>query len=153
MRAKIKIKDNLTLRQEIFDLSLQLDQIILAKWALLLAKRSLRVLDIDYHAIREIDEAISLNELWQINKAKVSDVRKASFVVHKLAREAESEIKKAVLRAVGHAVASAHVKEHALVASDYAVKVVGLFTSNDMKAIIEEREWQLNELKQLTIPK
>jgi len=147
MITKIKIKDSLALRQEIFNLSLRLDQLSLANWAMQLARRSLTMLGVDYHTISEVDEAIIINELWQINKANVSDVRKASFAIHKLARETESEIKKTVLRVVGHAVATGHVKEHALVASDYAVKVVGLVTSNNMGAIIKEREWQLNALK------
>jgi len=147
MTAKIKMKDSLDLRHDIFNLSLQLDQQSLANWAIRLAKRSLTMIGIDYHTIREVDEGITIHELWQINKAKVSDVRKASFAIHKLARETESESKKTVLRVVGHAVASGHMKEHALVAADYAVKAVGLITSNNMSAITEEREWQLKELK------
>jgi len=147
MITKIKMKDSLALRQEILNLSLRLDQLSLANWEMQLARRSLTMLGVDYHTISEVDEAIIINELWQINKTNVSDVRKASFAIHKLARKTESENKKTVLRVVGHAVATGHVKEHALVAADYAVKVVGLVTSNDMGAIIKEREWQLNALK------
>lgn len=34
-----------------------------------------------------------------------------------------------------------------MVASDYAIKTIGLISSNDIDAITFEREWQFNELK------
>ena len=51
--------------------------------------------------------------------------------------------------AAGQAVASGHMREHAMVASDYAIKTIGLISSNDIQDITTEREWQLNELKKL----
>jgi hypothetical protein len=75
------------------------------------------------------------------------DVRQAGFKIHKIARECDSEIKKTALRVVGQAVGSGHMKEHAMVASDYAIKTIGLINSNNMEAITLEREWQLNEIK------
>jgi len=41
------------------------------------------------------------------------------------------------------------MKEHAIVASDYAIKTIGLITNNNMDAITKERKWQLNELNKL----
>ena len=75
------------------------------------------------------------------------DVRQAGFKIHKIARECNSEIKKTALRVVGQAVGSGHMKEHAMAASDYAVKTIGLVYSNNLEAITIEREWQLNEIK------
>lgn len=54
--------------------------------------------------------------------------------------ECDSEIKKSELRVAGQTVASRHMREHAMVALDYAVKVIGLISSNDLGAIISERE-------------
>ncbi len=51
------------------------------------------------------------------------------------------------IRVAGQAVASGHMREHAIITSDYAVKTIGLISSNDIEAITFEREWQLNELK------
>jgi len=97
----------------------------------------------------EIVEGFKINELWQEGKARMHDVRQGGFRIHKIARECDSEIKETSLRVAGHAVASGHMKEYAMVASDYAVKVIGLINQNDMDAITSEREWQLNELKKL----
>jgi hypothetical protein len=66
--------------------------------------------------------------------------KQTGFKIHKIARKCDSEIKKIALRVTGQAVASGHMKEHAMVASDYAVKTMGLISSNDMDAITSERE-------------
>ncbi len=50
---------------------------------------------------------------------------------------------------IGHAVAAGHMKEHAMVASDYAVKVINLKYPMDMEAVKKERLWQIDELKEI----
>jgi immunity protein 5 of polymorphic toxin system len=110
----------------------------------------LDIVGIDYNSVDEIVEGFKVNELWQVGKARMHDVRQAGFKVHKLARECESELKKTALRAAGQAVGSGHMREHAMVASDYAIKTISLISSNDFEAITKEREWQLNELKKIS---
>lgn len=146
-KVKIKIVDNSQLRAEIDELYEKMSQVDLAKWSLLLAKHILGIVDIDYNSIDEIVEGFNVNELWQVGKARMHDVRQAGFKVHKLARECDDEIKKTALRVAGQAVGSGHMREHAMVASDYAIKTIDLISSNDFEAITKEREWQLNELK------
>lgn len=146
-KVKIKIKDNSQLRKEIDELYENMDQISLAKWSLAIAKHILKTVDIDYKTIDEIVEGFKINELWQVKEARMHDVRQAGFKIHKIARECDCEIKKTALRVVGQAVGSGHMREHAMVASDYAIKTIGLINSNNMEAITLEREWQLNEIK------
>jgi len=137
-QVKIKIKDNVKLRSKIDELYENTNQIDLAKWSLKIAKRILRVANIDYKDIDVIVEGFKINKLWQKGKASTHDVRQAGFKIHKLA--------KSTFRTVGQAIASGHMKEHAMVASDYAIKTIGLITNNDTNAITKERKWQLNEL-------
>jgi hypothetical protein len=125
----------------------KLNQVDSAKWSLLMAKHILDTVDIDYNSIDEIVDGFIVNELWQKGKARMYDVRQAGFEIHKIARECDSEIKKTALRVVGQAVSSGHMREHAMVASDYAIKTIGLISSNDIDAITFERKWQLIELK------
>lgn len=146
-KVKIKIKDNSELRGKIDELYEKISQVDLAKWSILMAKHILDIVDIDYNSIEEIVNGFMVNELWQTGNARMHDVRQAGFKIHKIARECESEIKKTALRVTGQAVASGHMREHAMVASDYAIKTIGLISSNDIEAITFEREWQLNELK------
>lgn len=148
-KVKIKIKDNSELRRKIDELYEKTNQVDLAKWSLLLAKHILDIVDIDYHCVDEIVNGFKVNELWQVSEARMHDVRQAGFRIHKIARESDSEIKKTALRVVGQAVGSGHMREHAMVASDYAIKTINLITSNDFDAITKEREWQLNQLKKV----
>ena len=48
---------------------------------------------------------------------------------------------------VGQAVATGHMREHAMVASDYAIKVINLLFPNNVNAVKQERLWQINHLK------
>ena len=146
-KAKIKIIDNTELRKEIDEIYEKMDQINIAKWSLSMAKHILEIVNIDYNSINEIKEGFRINELWQIEKARIHDVRQAGFKIHKIARESDLEINKTALRVVGQAVASGHMREHAMVASDYAVKTIGLISFNNLELITLERQWQLNEIK------
>ena len=146
-RVKIKIKDDVKLRADIDEIYEEMSQIIVAKWSIIIAKHILKIADIDYKSISEIVEGFKINELWQIQKARMHDVRQIALKIHKLARDSDEEIQRTALRVVGQALSTGHMKEHAMVASDYAVKTIGLISSNSMDAITFEREWQLNELK------
>ena len=146
-KVKIKIEDNSELRTKIDELYKKTNQVDLAKWSLLMAKHILDIVDIDYHSVEEIVNGFKVNELWQIGEARMYDVRQAGFKIHKLARDSDSDIKKTALRVVGQAVGSGHMREHAMVASDYTIKTINLISPNDFDAITKEREWQLNELK------
>jgi len=90
------------------------------------AKHILDMVGIAYTSIDEIGEGFKTNELWQAGQARMHDVRQAGFKTHKLARECADEMKKTALRVAGQAVGSGHMKEHAMVASDHAVKAIGL---------------------------
>lgn len=140
-KVKIKIKDNNELRAEIDTLYEKINQEDLLKWSLVVAKHILDIVGIEYSSIDEIVEGFKVNELWQKGNARMHDVRQASFKIHKIARECNSEIKKTAVRVAGQAVASGHMREHAMVTSDYAIKTIGLISSSSVEAITTEREW------------
>jgi hypothetical protein len=146
-KSKIKIADNTALRNEIEKNTDLISQIDLAKWAISVAKHVLPYLEKEFPNNEKIENGFKINELWQIGQANVYQVRQAGFKVHEVARECKSETAKAVARAVGQAVGVGHMRGHAMVATDYAIKAVGLDSQDDMNRITEEREWQLHELK------
>jgi hypothetical protein len=148
-KPKIKIVDDPTIREEIDDLYEITNQIILAKWSLSIAKHILLLVGMDYHTVDVIADGFQTNEMWQSGNARMHDVRQSGFKVHRLARETDNQIHQAALRVVGQAIGSGHMREHSMVASDYAIKVIGLLTSNDRIAISSERKWQLEELKNI----
>ncbi len=149
-KAKIKILDPDPLRTVIDQLYQKTNQVDLAKWSLSIAKHVFTLAKIDYRLIRSVIEGFQINELWQLGEVSVHHLRQSAFKIHKLARECENEMHQTALRVAGHAVASGHMAEHALIAADYAIKAVGILTSNNLAAITREREWQLNELKRIS---
>ena len=146
-RTKIKIVDNSDLRAEIDNLYEQTSQIDLAKWAIKCAKHILTLSDVEEFDKTAIENGFRINELWQTGNATVHEVRQAGFKVHEVARQCKSEITKNAIRASGQAVGVGHMREHAMVCSDYAIKTIQLAFPNQMDKITTERLWQLNELK------
>jgi hypothetical protein len=150
IKLKIKINDNSELREN-FDLEYESSsQIKMCKYALLLATHILELVKYDGSENPIITEGFSVNEAWQKGKARMHDVRQIGFKIHKLARESENTIIQNALRVVGHSVVTGHMKEHAMVASDYAIKVVNLLYPNDIYKVTEERLWQINTLNSIS---
>lgn len=86
--------------------------------------------------------AIKVAGDWKDGKASVGDARNASVEAINVAKESSNLTQSMVARSVGHAVATAHMADHALVAAWYALKAV---KSAD-KSIINERRWQDGQL-------
>lgn len=147
-KPKIKILDNSELREELLSLVKTVEHIDLANWAMNCAKHILQ-LSTEKINLEVVDFGFEVNKLWQENKATVHQVRQAGFKVHEEARKCKTEIAKNILRTVGQAVGVGHMRGHAMVCSDYAIKTVQLFSSNDLDKIKEERKWQINELMKI----
>jgi len=110
------------------------------KWSCACAKRVLPLFG------KRLDprllHALFIAKEWARGKATVGDARKASVDSHAAAREASSPIATAVARAVGHAVATAHMSDHSLGGALYALKALKLAG----KPIDKERAWQNKQL-------
>jgi len=146
-KAKLKIADDVKLRDEITrDVNL-LSQIDLTKWAVSCAKRTLPMLEEEFPKENSIVEGLKVIELWQEGTASVTEVREAGLRVHELARKCHSKTAKTAARALGHAISVGHMREHAMVATDYVILALGLAFSDDMDKITLERRWQLKELR------
>lgn len=147
---KIKIIDNDEIRNQIDNLYENQNQVVLAKWSLEIAQHIIKLANFDINKYPEITEGFKINELWQKKQARMYDVRKIGFKIHKLAREQDDLLKETVFRVIGQAISSGHMKEHSIVASDYAIKVINILYDNDVEIIKKERNWQLNRLIALT---
>lgn len=146
---KIKIVDN-EIRNEIDRLYEKQEQIILAKWSLEMAKHIIEITKFDINKYPEIEEGFNINKQWQNGNARMHDVRQMGFKIHKIAREQKSELDKNIIRVIGQAVASGHMREHSMVTSDYAIKVINLLYNDDIEKIKEERIWQLEKLTEIS---
>jgi len=152
-KSKIRIIDNNTIRTELASVIITLDKAILSKWAI---SNSLRIMDlIDYDVICNnlINKGIEMNQLCICKLITINELREIGFEIHRLAKSEENLIIKYALRSFGHAISVAHMKEHALVSSDYVIKALNLLHENNFNIASHERNIQLLKLKELTLQK
>jgi hypothetical protein len=146
-KPKIKITDNPELRIELEKLVGEASHVNLANWAMRCAQHILHLSNDEPVDLILINNGFDLLDLWQKNKATVYEVRKAALKIHEEARKCKTEVNRTILRTAGHAVSVGHMREHALVCSDYAIKAIQLVAVNNSEKITEERQWQIQELK------
>lgn len=94
------------------------------KWALRAVREALDLLDPvlvkdQHYRLMVIETNNFLSGL-----RTVTHMRNEALKMHELARHEQDEIRLNLLRSYGHVIATAHVKEHALHAIEYAVKAL-----------------------------
>jgi len=89
-----------------------------------------------------IRRALGVGEAWVAGAATVGDARKASVDMLALARELTNPIQIALVRATGHAVATAHMADHSMGGALYVIKAVNCAG----KSMEEEQNWQAEQL-------
>jgi hypothetical protein len=146
-KVKIRIDDIPELRYTLDELYEKRTQIELAQWALKIAEHIFEMVGYDYSNDRVIQEGFYINRQWQAGTARMFDVRQTGFKVHQLAKTCDNPIVQTALRVAGQAVGTGHMREHAMVASDYAIKVVNLMYPGNTAAIKAERVWQIKALR------
>jgi hypothetical protein len=85
-----------------------------------------------------LSRALEVAQAWQLGKVSVGGAMKAAVQSHAAAREASTPMAVAVARAVGHAVATAHMADHALGPAWYGLKAVKAAG----QSVELERAWQ-----------
>lgn len=144
--CKITFTDNVSLRTEIDNLYENATHLQVSNWSIKIAKKILKQHDWTTEELAIFKDWFRVHTLYRKGKAKVYDLRNRWFAIHKLARKKSNEVDKIAIRVIGQAVASAHMKEHAIIASDYAIKLIWIKTHNDLNEITKERQHQLKEL-------
>ena len=89
-----------------------------------------------------LSAALTTARQWVMGQASVGDARKASFAAIAVANEAVDPVAVAVARTIGHAVATAHMADHCLRATAYALKAVKAAG----RSVEEEQKWQQEQI-------
>jgi phage gp16-like protein len=115
----------------------------LIKWARECSEHVLSLIEkkVDNRLLYALDVARE----WEKGDLPTGAAIKASLMAHEVARESEDPVSKAVARAVGQTVATAHMADHSLGGAFYALKAVKLAKNN----LEREREWQTKRLNEL----
>ena len=118
-----------------------------SRYSLLLAEHVLALSGMP--ANETVESCFSVCRAWQEGDAKFQEARQVAFALHRLAREETNPVYVLVYRTLGQIAATPHVKRHALVASDYAVKLVNRMFPGDLEKVREMRETQIFLLEQV----
>ena len=116
----------------------------LALWAAACAERVLPLFARRHPRDDRPRRAIKTARAWAAGEVSVGEARKAAFAAHAAAREASDVAAREAARAAGHAVATAHMADHALGPAWYAIRAVqvSLDQPAGVKAAERERAWQ-----------
>ena len=113
----------------------------LIRWARECSEHALSLIDKDLD--ERLVHALFIAREWENNNVSTGDAMKASVAAHAAARESSDPVFTAIARSVGHAVATAHMADHAPGAALYALKAIKLAG----KSIEKEREWHKKQLQ------
>ena len=141
---KIKVTDISQKRMELETLLEQLPHKEVARWAVENARKFIE--DIESFADKESILEETLNVFQQRLEGKISayQLRQAGFLANTLSKRSKADISKFAARVYAQAIASAHMRGHAMVSSDYAIKVIQLKDPKDLDRVRVERERQIS---------
>ena len=142
---KLKILDDSQKRLELEQILVQLPQKYLALWAMETANRYTDMIDIgdDDKKQQILSQVEEVFEQRLARKASAYELRQAGFLAHKLSQQARTSVSKYAARVFAQAVATAHMRGHAIVAADYAIKLRNLQSPDDLQLATKEREGQM----------
>lgn len=121
---------------------------LLAAWAADCAEHVLPLFNNQHPKDNRPRKAIEAARAWSRGEITVGAARTAATAAHAAAREAHDGAARYVARATGHAVATAHMADHAPGAAVYALKAIQAATDNQNEdtAVAQEHNWQKEHL-------
>jgi len=122
------------------------NHIIMMRWSCACVDRLAQTLGTTLSPV--LAEAMRVAEDWAGGKVKTGAAMSAARAVHVHARSLANPVDKAFARAVGHAVATAHMADHCIgpvLYSEKAVKAAGGDSAG-------ERKWQFDRLPPALVP-
>lgn len=148
-KYKIKINDDLEKRIELELILEKLPQYYLSYWAITNAKRYIDDININNENLKKsiIEESLQALENRLNGKINAYNLRKAGFLANTLSKKSVSEVSKYAARVFAQAIATGHMRGHAIVSSDYVIKVINLKYTNNYNIVINERNIQIELAK------
>lgn len=125
----------------------------LAVWAIACVERVLPYFEHEFPEDQRPRQALATLQAWiETGLFSMADIRGASLAAHAAARAVgEDSAARSAARAAGQAVATAHVRTHAIGAANYAAQAIHRASSaaEADAAVAREREWQYQRLLDL----
>ena len=137
---KVAIWDDSEKRLELEQILDRLLQKELARWALENSQDFLSLIDIG----DEGEKNKIIRQAYEAFDARLrNELRKAGFAVNLLSKNAQNQLAKYAARVFVQAISTAHMRGHAIVSADYAIKVRNLQEADKLELVRQEREKQI----------
>lgn len=148
---KIKVTDISQKRMELETLLEQLPHKEVARWAVENAQIFIEDIDIESPSDKKsiLEETLNVFQQRLEGKKSAYQLRQAGFLANTLSKRSKADISKFAARVYAQAIASAHMRGHAIVSSDYAIKVIQLKYGKDLDRVRMERERQITLARDL----
>ncbi len=124
-----------------------LDKATVIEWSYKCAKKALNDGGLNSKEFLELLEILNIIKLYLKGLIGVAEARKSALKAHSIAIKQTDLSKQYLIRAVGHAVASIHVKTHSLGTVHY-IKKMNLIQDNEIAK--QELLWQLTILRRMS---
>jgi hypothetical protein len=125
------------------------DHKAISRYGVLLGAHLLAVTGVERN--EAIAECFAVNEQWRAGTVPFQAARNVAGRLLRLAREEPDPLRATVLRVMAQVAATPHVKRHALIASDYAIKAINLLYPRDLDAVRQERETQIALMESVSV--
>lgn len=116
------------------------EHILLMNWAIECVEHICPLLQIEISD--QINHSLAVAKRWTLGNASVKDARNVAIAMNELAKITTNLAEKYAIKAAGHAVATAHMADHAIVASKYTLKSFNIIH----QSTLPERDWQIEHL-------
>lgn len=148
---KIKIIDDVDKRNKLEYILEELSQRELAIWARKNAERFISYINIGDEKLKNDIITKTSNILQKRIDSKINafELRKVGFLANTLAKNSINEISKFSSRVYAQTIATGHMRGHAIISSDYAIKVINLLNNNSKTESTKERDKQIELAKSL----
>ena len=140
-----KIDDISELKEELIDIFLTKNHKDISRYSLLLAEHILNLANLQPNNV--INEVFEINIKLQEGKAKFQEARNVAGKILTMTHEEKDPIKEKVLRIMAQVANTPHVARHALIASDYSIKLINLMYPQNIEEVEKERKIQIELMK------
>lgn len=148
--GKVVFIDNQEKRNLLKSLLNDMNEKQLAAWAIEISKHGFEIVNIDFEGIPFVIEGYLVNKLWSEGNASLGDIRRVFFQLQKFVLLYNRDcLDQLIVKSAGQAISTPVVSGHAIISSDYAIKAICKFSSNDQKLIDAERDFQIKSAKNI----
>lgn len=144
-RYKIRIQDIKDKRKDLEIILEKLPQRYVAKWAFENARKYIPLIDIADDKLKEgiIAESSQVFQARLDGNTSAYKLHQVVFKVNTLSQKSINDISRYAGGVFVQAIATGHMGGHAVVSSDYAIKVMNLLFPDTMEKVEEERNRQI----------